>query len=60
MDAIDFIRMKYNIPKDKTVVEFLGTTTMPLDLVFRLMEEYKNLKQKGYGRYKEDMGIDIR
>lgn len=44
MDAIDFIRMKYNIPKDKTVVEFLGTTTMPLDLVFRLMEEYKNLK----------------
>lgn len=45
MDAIDFIRMKYNVPANKTIVEYLGTTTMPLDLVFRWMEEYKNLKQ---------------
>jgi len=40
IDAIDFLRIEYSIPKDKMLVDEIGTR-IPLDIVIRLMDKFK-------------------
>ena len=46
MDAIDFLRKKYSVPSDKQLVDVVGKS-LPLDIVMRLLEEYRQEQAKG-------------